>query len=42
MDAQLAEITGRLDDLLLRIPNPPDPGVPEGGEEASADRAHLG
>jgi seryl-tRNA synthetase len=35
MDAQLAEITGRLDELLLRIPNPPDPGVPEGGEEAS-------
>ena len=35
MDAQLAEIGGRLDELLLRIPNPPDPGVPEGGEEAS-------
>ena len=35
LDAQLAEIASRLDDLLLRIPNPPDPGVPEGGEEAS-------
>jgi len=35
MDAQLAEINGRLEDLLLRIPNPPDSGVPEGGEEAS-------
>jgi seryl-tRNA synthetase len=35
LDAQLAEVTGRLDDLLLRIPNPPDPGVPTGGEEAS-------
>jgi seryl-tRNA synthetase len=35
MDAQLAEVTGRLDELLLRIPNPPDPGVPVGGEEAS-------
>jgi seryl-tRNA synthetase len=35
MDAQLAEINGRLEDLLLRIPNPPDAGVPEGGEEAS-------
>jgi seryl-tRNA synthetase len=35
MDAQLAEINGRLEDLLLRIPNPPDTGVPEGGEEAS-------
>jgi seryl-tRNA synthetase len=35
MDAQLAEITAKLEDLLLRIPNPPDPGVPEGGEEAS-------
>jgi seryl-tRNA synthetase len=35
MDAQLAEVNQRLDDLLLRIPNPPDPGIPEGGEEAS-------
>jgi seryl-tRNA synthetase len=35
MDAQLGEITANLDDLLLRIPNPPDPSVPEGGEEAS-------
>jgi seryl-tRNA synthetase len=35
MDAQLAEVTARLDDLLLRIPNPPDPDVPVGGEEAS-------
>ena len=26
---------GALDELLLRIPNPPDPGVPVGGEEAS-------
>ncbi len=35
MDAQLAEIGDRLDELLLRIPNPPDPDVPEGGEEDS-------
>lgn len=35
LDGQLAEIGARLDDLLYRIPNPPDPGVPEGGEEAS-------
>jgi seryl-tRNA synthetase len=35
MDAQLAEVAARLDDLLLRIPNPPDPDVPVGGEEAS-------
>jgi seryl-tRNA synthetase len=35
MDAQLAEVTARLEDLLLRIPNPPDPDVPVGGEEAS-------
>ena len=28
MDAQLAEITAKLENLLLRIPNPPDPGVP--------------
>jgi seryl-tRNA synthetase len=35
MDAQLAEFTARLDEILVRIPNPPDPSVPEGGEEAS-------
>lgn len=35
LDAQLAEVVARLDELLLRIPNPPDPGIPEGGEEAS-------
>ncbi len=35
LDAQLAEITSRLDELLLRIPNPPDADVPVGGEEAS-------
>ena len=36
MDSQLAEVTARLEDLLMRIPNPPDPDVPVGGEEASA------
>ena len=35
MDAQLAEVTAKLEGLLLRIPNPPDPDVPVGGEEAS-------
>jgi seryl-tRNA synthetase len=35
MDAQLAPINSALEDLLYRIPNPPDAGVPEGGEEAS-------
>ena len=35
MDGQLAEVSATLDDLLLRIPNPPDPDVPVGGEEAS-------
>ena len=35
LDARLALVTDRLDELLLRIPNPPDPGIPEGGEEAS-------
>ena len=35
IDGQLGEISARLDELLLRIPNPPDPGIPEGGEEAS-------
>ena len=35
LDARLAEVTAELDELLYRIPNPPDPGVPVGGEEAS-------
>jgi seryl-tRNA synthetase len=35
LDARLAEVTARLDELLYRIPNPPDPGVPMGGPEAS-------
>ena len=35
LDARLAEVTTKLDELLYRIPNPPDPGVPVGGEEAS-------
>ncbi len=35
LDTRLATVTSRLDELLLRIPNPPDPGIPEGGEEAS-------
>jgi seryl-tRNA synthetase len=35
METQLAEVTARLDELLYRIPNPPDPDVPVGGPEAS-------
>ena len=35
LDAELAAAEAELDDLLLRIPNPPDPEVPVGGEEAS-------
>jgi seryl-tRNA synthetase len=35
IDADLAEVEAALDELLLRIPNPADPGVPVGGEEAS-------
>jgi len=35
LDARLAAVTARLDELLYRIPNPPDPGIPEGGPEAS-------
>ena len=31
-----------LDELLLRIPNPPDPGIPVGGEEASVIVRTLG
>ena len=35
LDAELAETEAALDDLLLRIPNPPDPDIPVGGEEAN-------
>ena len=35
IDAQLAEAEAELEDLLLRIPNPADPDVPVGGEEAN-------
>ena len=34
LDASLASIEAELDDLLLHIPNPADPEVPIGGEEA--------
>jgi seryl-tRNA synthetase len=32
-DARLREVEAAIDDLLLRIPNPVHPSVPEGGEE---------
>ena len=35
LDATLDETQATLDDLLLRIPNPPDPDIPVGGEEAN-------
>ena len=35
IDVELAAVGAELDDQLLRIPNPADPGVPIGGEEAS-------
>ena len=35
LDAALADTQADLDDLLLRIPNPPDPDIPVGGEEAN-------
>jgi seryl-tRNA synthetase len=35
LDRDLAEVQSRLDDALLRIPNPADPDVPVGGEEAN-------
>ena len=35
IDAELAAAEAELDDLLLRIPNPADPDVPVGGEEAN-------
>jgi seryl-tRNA synthetase len=35
LEGRLGAIQARLDEALLRIPNPPDPDVPVGGEEAS-------
>jgi seryl-tRNA synthetase len=35
LDVELVEVERELDDLLLRIPNPADPDVPVGGEEAN-------
>ena len=35
LDAELAEVDAALDDQLLRIPNPADPDIPVGGEEAN-------
>ncbi len=35
IDAELAAVEAQLEDLLLRIPNPADPEVPIGGEEAN-------
>jgi seryl-tRNA synthetase len=36
IDARLREVEGEVDGILLRIPNPTDPSVPAGGEEANA------
>jgi len=35
LDAELAAVQADLDDAMLRIPNPADPDVPVGGEEAN-------
>ena len=35
LETRLREVEAALEDLLLRIPNPPDAGIPVGGEEAS-------
>ena len=36
LDAELAVVEAALEDAMLRIPNPADPDVPVGGEEANA------
>jgi seryl-tRNA synthetase len=36
IDAELATVQAELDDAMLRIPNPADPDVPVGGEEANS------
>jgi len=35
IDTELGEVEAIVEDLLLRIPNPPEPDVPVGGEEAN-------
>jgi seryl-tRNA synthetase len=35
LEPAIARLETELDDLLLRIPNPPDPDIPVGGEEAN-------
>ena len=35
LEPTIAALETQLDDLLLRIPNPPDPDIPIGGEEAN-------
>jgi seryl-tRNA synthetase len=35
LDAELAEVEAAVEDALLRIPNPADPDVPVGGEDAN-------
>jgi seryl-tRNA synthetase len=35
LDAELAEVEAEIDGILLRIPNPADPDVPVGGEDAN-------
>ena len=35
IDGELASVQAELDDAMLRIPNPADPDVPVGGEEAN-------
>jgi seryl-tRNA synthetase len=35
IDAELASVQAELEDAMLRIPNPADPDVPVGGEEAN-------
>ncbi|MEP6681166.1 MAG: serine--tRNA ligase, partial [Chloroflexota bacterium] len=34
LDAELGEVESQLEEAMLRIPNPADPAVPVGGEEA--------
>jgi seryl-tRNA synthetase len=35
LEPTIAQLEAELDELLLRIPNPPDPDIPVGGEEAN-------
>jgi len=41
-EVELAAIAGERDRCLARVPNPPDPAVPDGGEDDAVERRRVG